>query len=1429
MRNVYSLLVMLLFITYLSAAEFSIVGKNGTIARTAGEKVRLLCRSEKNTSIAFNKRLSGNFQAEVVIDRLVVGQGGFSVRMVTEDAGKKVNAVMAYFIRDPYGSGCIYLAARGSDGQTRYFSRQNKWQKKWDRSSLLWAKNQKIKLAFARQDGKLKIQVYCGKYALATSEISVSNDSQWQLLLGDSNGVNGGQAQFTIHSVSINNAPVNLADSTTPLPLARNFDGLPFSGRFEFPGGEGFLQLPDKFDPKKRYPLIIFFHGRGGNAVFSNFNNSEFTSFAKLCSERGFIVAVPDYGSDSWFNQKAENISLKMLEYLQNKLPVDSKEIFAMGCSMGGASALIFTARHPDKIRAVCDIFGITDYLDFYVEAKKIRKSLASAYDGTPEANKEYYTARSAVEHIDVLKTKPIMIIHGRGDNVVPQKHSDTLVRLLREKGGKVNYHVVPGIGHENRIVKGLESAILNFFKKPVNFSEHRKDEPECFKVMAETPKTDNDLFIPVVDGGFFRHFKNSFKVPWVISTYDSNTELTERSVYPVPFPTLSLNAFATQGEYTFLTFAIQTRKIVKDFKFELSTLVGDDGSKLRLKQAKLFLVDSKEFLLDPKPGVVPAKKLFAMALLLSAPEDTATVYRGSLRISGSGQQILLPINFAVLPITLPEADIAFGAYLPGHPSDLGAAWGRKWGAKDYTAHRIPAYFRFWKTRNLNSPTLYHLSPTVIGSGQHFRQDFSVIDLMANAMKKNKLRGPMIIDTRFYARWANGAAKRTEYQGTTDVELFIMSMKQLLQYANKAQWPAWLCTPEEEIGNGGEKLTFYEKYWKPLRKAVGQEHEIIIDNDIGQGRKNAIDRGERDHFKRRQYNSWTEAGLAAAKRDGAEVWSYNYGWKRNAFGLLQLRLDSHGHHQWADQWTLGGKWYVTLLTDDGIVSSLKMERAHEGVNDYRTAQWLRAVNPNQAKKLIPQLVSDIPIQRAKAYHFSSNTPDREFMLARWRMLLAGKPKLANNAAAPGKARFGVTEITIPQLKKGSGQLNTTAKFMSKTPRIDGAFDAAWESVKMSASFRRTRNFETHARAFAATDTQYRKMITASYTSFGAAYSQAGLLFKLMVNHSTPEQISNFGNDDGGLWKHDCVEFFFDIPGGGFFHLITNARGNRTLIRNGTVVSSRGIIIKTKSPINPSGGYAQEILIPWTRLGLVRMPEDGTVWNFNVGREYHTGKLISSWAQVDNDFAERHNYGSLYFGADNGNILQLTSRPEVLCGKNCIQGKLNIKRTKNFRTLRLLDANGRMKASVNVNSKGKFSLDFFVPPADRAQIFKLELVGMPEVMEKFIIQPAPSLAFIARKEYFVITGGELTFPISFLVSEKTRRNNLLIATFKRNGKEAFRLETPAVGGHEAICSFVLDGVAPGRYELSFALADGATKFSDQTPLIIQVLESPYVRN
>jgi len=72
------------------------------------------------------------------------------------------------------------------------------------------------------------------------------------------------------------------------------------------------------------------------------------------------------------------------------------------------------------------------------------------------------------MHYIAQLKNIPLLVIHGDRDNTVPLWNSQVLVDKLQAAGGMARLIVVPGKGHDNTIIRGLEDTVLDHFDSNV-------------------------------------------------------------------------------------------------------------------------------------------------------------------------------------------------------------------------------------------------------------------------------------------------------------------------------------------------------------------------------------------------------------------------------------------------------------------------------------------------------------------------------------------------------------------------------------------------------------------------------------------------------------------------------------------------------------------------------------------------------------------------------------------------------------------------------------------------------------------------------------------------------------------------------------------------------------------------------------------------
>lgn len=193
------------------------------------------------------------------------------------------------------------------------------------------------------------------------------------------------------------------------------------------------LLYPQNYNPKQKYPLLLFLHGMG---VRGNDNQKQIVNLPKaLLTAQGraayhcFILVPQCPGNDVWVKfpefpkslsatvkpTKSTASALALLANLQQQLPIDRNRIYVMGNSMGGEATFDFLARKPKLFAGAIPICAVAD---------------------TATARRIYRT--------------PIWAFHGNQDDVNDVKYTRMMVDALRQRGGKPKYTEYPGIKHNS-------------------------------------------------------------------------------------------------------------------------------------------------------------------------------------------------------------------------------------------------------------------------------------------------------------------------------------------------------------------------------------------------------------------------------------------------------------------------------------------------------------------------------------------------------------------------------------------------------------------------------------------------------------------------------------------------------------------------------------------------------------------------------------------------------------------------------------------------------------------------------------------------------------------------------------------------------------------------------------------------------------------
>jgi dipeptidyl aminopeptidase/acylaminoacyl peptidase len=200
---------------------------------------------------------------------------------------------------------------------------------------------------------------------------------------------------------------------------------------------------------------ILFPHG-GPTAQYI----FEWDILAQYFVAKGYTYLCPNYRGGTGYGVEFEHANyfawgigdtqdcLHGARYLRDLDGVDPQRIAIYGSSYGGYMTACCLSRDPDYLFA-CGVSksGDAHLLTTWAQCNRELRLYAEMPLGHPSKHRQVYLDGSPIYQVENVQ-KPVLILHGLEDDVVPPEAAEEWVEALRRAGKTFEYKTYAGVGH---------------------------------------------------------------------------------------------------------------------------------------------------------------------------------------------------------------------------------------------------------------------------------------------------------------------------------------------------------------------------------------------------------------------------------------------------------------------------------------------------------------------------------------------------------------------------------------------------------------------------------------------------------------------------------------------------------------------------------------------------------------------------------------------------------------------------------------------------------------------------------------------------------------------------------------------------------------------------------------------------------------------
>ncbi|MFD2163274.1 S9 family peptidase [Paradesertivirga mongoliensis] len=235
----------------------------------------------------------------------------------------------------------------------------------------------------------------------------------------------------------------------------------------------GYMIKPANFDPRKKYPVLMYVYGGPGHQeVSDSWSSSARPLWFQMLAQRGYIIACVDNRGTGYRGAAFRQVTYLQLgkhettdqteaaEWLSQQSYVDPSRIGIWGWSYGGYLSSLCITKGADIFKMAIAVAPVTTWR-FYDTIYTER------YLRTPQENPEGYDQNSPINFADLLKGK-FLLVHGTGDDNVHFQNSVMFSEALIQANKPFEQAYYPNKAHG--ITGG--NASIHLYGKMTRFIE---------------------------------------------------------------------------------------------------------------------------------------------------------------------------------------------------------------------------------------------------------------------------------------------------------------------------------------------------------------------------------------------------------------------------------------------------------------------------------------------------------------------------------------------------------------------------------------------------------------------------------------------------------------------------------------------------------------------------------------------------------------------------------------------------------------------------------------------------------------------------------------------------------------------------------------------------------------------------------------------